>query len=317
MGLLRFLLAFSVVLAHSHAFFGFMGMGGAAVTAFFIISGFYMQLILSTKYQGLGRVWLFYSNRALRLYPIYWTILIVMFGLSFVGSGSWPLAQFAAISKNPIVLAADGSAAGIAAIIPNLFFIGADALRIFICDLSTNTLELWYRDISEGENLRGAYQSLIIPPIWSLGVEVTFYLVAPMAAMLLTRQLLILLGTVILLQFFIDLRFDNVRWIRLVAPYNLAYFVLGMLAFRGSHWVGRVGGLGRCVFFALPFALWVAWDLLLNIGVRPNDFASRWIIWPVFAASLPFVFAVSKSSSWDAKLAAYSYPVYLCHIIFA
>ena len=50
MGLLRFILAASVVLAHSGDFFGFKFTGGLiAVETFFIISGFYMALILDTK----------------------------------------------------------------------------------------------------------------------------------------------------------------------------------------------------------------------------------------------------------------------------
>ena len=52
MGLLRLLLAFSVVLEHSHSFYGFSGIGASAVPAFFIISGFDTNLILTTKYKG-------------------------------------------------------------------------------------------------------------------------------------------------------------------------------------------------------------------------------------------------------------------------
>ena len=52
MGLLRLWLAFSVVLMHSHSFYGFTGIGGYAVPAFFVMSGFYMNLILTTKYRG-------------------------------------------------------------------------------------------------------------------------------------------------------------------------------------------------------------------------------------------------------------------------
>lgn len=51
MGLLRLLLAFSVVLEHSHSFYGFSGMGASAVPAFY-----YFRVLhepdFTTKYKG-------------------------------------------------------------------------------------------------------------------------------------------------------------------------------------------------------------------------------------------------------------------------
>lgn len=90
MGLLRFLLAISVVCAHCGSFFGrisFVG-GEIAVQSFFIISGFYMSLVLDRKYDAAANLTnykLFITNRLLRLYPIYWIILILtIFGLLVV-----------------------------------------------------------------------------------------------------------------------------------------------------------------------------------------------------------------------------------------
>jgi len=63
MGLLRLILAISVVLAHTSYIFGFGLVGGqAAVQAFYIISGFYMALVLNEKYIG--------ENRSYYLFPI-------------------------------------------------------------------------------------------------------------------------------------------------------------------------------------------------------------------------------------------------------
>jgi peptidoglycan/LPS O-acetylase OafA/YrhL len=52
MGLLRMLLAFSVLTSHMHGrgIFGFRILsGGLAVECFFMISGFYMALVLNEK----------------------------------------------------------------------------------------------------------------------------------------------------------------------------------------------------------------------------------------------------------------------------
>ena len=73
MGLLRLLLAVSVVLVHTRGCFGFRPLAAAeAVQTFYMISGFYMAMILTEKYRGPGSYRLFLTNRFLRIYPIYW-----------------------------------------------------------------------------------------------------------------------------------------------------------------------------------------------------------------------------------------------------
>ncbi len=53
MGLLRIILAISVLISNSTPNFGLKFIGGVmAVETFFIISGFYMSLILNEKYSS-------------------------------------------------------------------------------------------------------------------------------------------------------------------------------------------------------------------------------------------------------------------------
>src|ERR1700761_979235 len=85
MGLIRFLLACGVVLCHTSAIMGYTPLSGAlAVQCFFIISGFYMAMVLAEKYNGKGSTYLFYTNRALKIYPIYWVCLILLIIWSLV-----------------------------------------------------------------------------------------------------------------------------------------------------------------------------------------------------------------------------------------
>src|ERR1700747_2964117 len=79
MGIIRFLLAISVVIHHCGPLFGIYHLigGQIAVQSFFIISGFYMSLILNEKYVGINNSYrLFITNRFFRLFPIYWTVLL-------------------------------------------------------------------------------------------------------------------------------------------------------------------------------------------------------------------------------------------------
>ena len=45
--------------------------GYVSVQVFYIISGFYMALILNTKYVGPGSYRVFIANRLLRIFPAY------------------------------------------------------------------------------------------------------------------------------------------------------------------------------------------------------------------------------------------------------
>jgi peptidoglycan/LPS O-acetylase OafA/YrhL len=57
MGILRLLLAVSVIAAHAGPILGTMMVpGNYAVETFFMISGFYMSLILNSKYVGKGAI---------------------------------------------------------------------------------------------------------------------------------------------------------------------------------------------------------------------------------------------------------------------
>ena len=71
MGVLRCLLALSVLLVHDVDGWFKLIDGAAAVQCFFLISGFYMALVLNERYADLGS---FYFNRALRLLPTYWAV---------------------------------------------------------------------------------------------------------------------------------------------------------------------------------------------------------------------------------------------------
>src|SRR3979411_2191986 len=93
MGSLRFLLALSVACGHFGVPLGFPT-SDVAVQSFFVISGFYMALVLNEKY-GPGTYWLFLSNRLLRIWPAYFLILI----LSLAATGNWRPAVIVSVPR--------------------------------------------------------------------------------------------------------------------------------------------------------------------------------------------------------------------------
>src|ERR1041384_5510881 len=82
MGTIRTLLALAVALFHSYGIFSghqTMTGGTTSVQSFYIISGFYMALILNEKYRpGPGSYKLFITSRFLRIFPVYWAFLAVV-----------------------------------------------------------------------------------------------------------------------------------------------------------------------------------------------------------------------------------------------
>ena len=74
-GTLRTLLALNVVLLH---IFNIPNLGNSSVSVFFLLSGFLMTLIMKEKYNyNLSGFKFFWINRILRLYPIYYVIIIL------------------------------------------------------------------------------------------------------------------------------------------------------------------------------------------------------------------------------------------------
>ena len=134
MGMLRFFFALSVIASHANKILGLEFVGGLmAVESFFIISGFYMALILNEKYTGKGSYKLFISNRFLKLFPIYWIVLILAVLLSLYEG--WPIIQqYIKYSHymSPITV--------IYLFFTNLFMLGQDSLLFLRLNLLSGNL---------------------------------------------------------------------------------------------------------------------------------------------------------------------------------
>ena len=136
MGALRLFLAVSVLVAHAGPLFGFNLMfSDVAVKLFFIISGFYMSLVLSGKYEGKSLRWTFYTNRFLRLYPAY-LLAILITGVLFLVAEHLPNAPEKNLLAGEIIRVSGsrGDLDGLsltALLIPNFFIVGSDVVWLF------------------------------------------------------------------------------------------------------------------------------------------------------------------------------------------
>ncbi len=311
MGILRILLATSVVIAHSESILGLRLVGGVvAVQTFFIISGFYMSMILDKKYLGPNSYSLFLSNRFLRLFPIYWSILIlsiVASSLSFFIFGDW-MQLSAYIDYLNSMRFGSIFFLGLA----NIFIFGQDIALFLGLNPEAGTL-YFTQDFTISTPM--VHEFLIVPQAWTLGIELTFYVVAPF---LVRRNLLVVTSIIIasfLIRFFIYFCLGHAQdpWTYRFFPSELGLFLLGNLSYR----MYKIGTSKRyldrfkaCLIAGIFFLTTFAYQEIFPQGNDPN------LLFYVFTClALPFIFYLTKNSKYDAYIGEFSYPIYISHVL--
>jgi len=325
MGLLRLLLAAAVVAEHSTPICGISFTGGhLAVRLFFIISGFYMALILTTKYTAdhPNRYWLFISNRFLRIYPCYYVVLIL--SLLFYAAASVYLHHPA----DRLVLWQTAWQHGQ---YWGPFFIGLSQLTV----IGMDTVCCFMYNVAHGVHLPGpdtaaasvawlptagadpsgsvpAWRFMFVPQSWSISIELLFYLVVPLLISWRTRNLLLLAG-LSLVSYSASCLFVYPALADLLGyfffPFHLFLFILGMLACRHSDaFLARVSH---------PFKIAMVTGLFGGLAASqfmPETFRNPVCI-ALVALSLPILFDWTKKSRFHKWVGDLSYPVYICHIL--
>jgi peptidoglycan/LPS O-acetylase OafA/YrhL len=311
MGLIRILLALFVVFYHCGGIFGIETMpGNVAVELFFIISGFYMALILNEKYIGAkGNYSLFITNRFIRLYPIYFVVLILSictaffyaFASSFTNYGqlnffiaNWDKLNF--FSKCYLLFV-------------NVSIVGQDFVLFLGLDPTTGSLAFTKNYAFSSVQL---HQFLIIPQAWSIGIEIMFYLIAPF---ILRRSSLFLL-LIALLSFSVKwylpkIGLINDPWTYRFFPAELLFFCLGAMAYKG--YVGLKKIKIPPYFNLFVFIITIVVLLMYN---HLHYYIRQYLLFVGFAIALPFIFILSKRSKLDREIGELSYPVYISHVYF-
>jgi peptidoglycan/LPS O-acetylase OafA/YrhL len=300
MGLLRTLFALTVVLYHSwpdpNVFVG----GENAVRCFYIISGFLISYILVERksYHSLAA---FYKNRYLRLYPIYVcvavpTLIAILasrhFGFIEVYRAAPPAAVVLLVFSNLVLFGQDW-----------FMFLGVRQDHLVLTTNFLNSDVLLYR-------------GQIIHPAWTLGVELSFYLVAPF---LLPRRkwiyvlLILSLGCRLLL---IHLGFGaRDPWSYRFFPNELALFLLGALAHqmllpRYRELSKRVQGLAAngATCFLVAFSL-------VYFLIPIEEAVKRLFLLFVFTIGVPLTFLFQRRYALDSRIGNLSYPIYIGHML--
>lgn len=287
MGLLRWALAMAVCLCHLSAGddAAWRPLGGeAAVLCFFVISGFYMEMVLSERYTperlGPGYLRRFYLARYLRLYPAFLLVTLVLLVASLMpGRVELPASLRCAEANTPLTLATCG-------------------------------LE-WFAQLTMLMLNLPSTAHLLIPPGWSLGVEIGWYAIAPWVS---RRKggVLAVLAAVGALSLFVPYAQH------LPVLFAAHCFVMGAVAWRlrerlvidarwASPWLLR--GL---VLVAVGLALPAEWTLGA-FDPHAHNQVDR-LVYPVLTALIvPSLHLRASAERWDHWLGQLSYPLYLVH----
>jgi peptidoglycan/LPS O-acetylase OafA/YrhL len=300
MGSLRFSLSLTVLF--THAIGGGLIGGRYAVECFFVISGYLISYILieSKNYNQKRN---FYINRALRLLPLYYVVILVSFPLYFIAHYLFQENnQFAAYSQMPLTIK-------FLLGITNLMILGQD--QLFFLSLNGNTLS-WGGNFTNSEI--ELYRGLLAPPSWTLSIEILFYLIAPLV---LSHKKLIFF----LLSLSISLRILFIwagfglsdPWVYRFFPTELMFFLLGALS--NQIWSPYTSIIKVQFYnFLKKCSMWVWIVYFLAFPYWKSNFILRDImLFVLILLVLPFISEIQRKSKLDNFLGQLSYPIYLWH----
>lgn len=217
LGTLRLILALLVAVSHAGVTVAGFNPGVVAVVCFYLISGYVMTGLLRHHYEGPQRIPHFYLDRVLRLFPQY--LVIAAFTL--------------------------------------VWFIVSDSRNIFLRstpqwdDLFNNliVIPLNYFMFNYSDRFT------LIPPAWSLGAEIQFYLLIPFLLLFRLRMFAFLIGLVVFVAAAWGVLHTDTFGYRLL-PGVLVFFMLGSGLYDGRNIQGARGlgivmaGAGAVIVFA-------------------------------------------------------------------
>jgi peptidoglycan/LPS O-acetylase OafA/YrhL len=293
-------MALAVVATHTGGFFPDGGLyplrfipGMKAVQTFYIISGFYMALILKDKYLNKPHSFkIFITNRILRIYPLYYIILglSILYYLCTIGKPAdnpWLAWEQLFREKNWLLLAS--------LTVSTICIIGQDAL-LFTMGLSSAGL------------------TLFIPQAWTLSIEMMFYLIVPFIIRLRTSFLIGLFSLSLLLRMFLatqGLKYDP--WTHRFFPSELMLFIAGILSFKIYQKIRHKSiplTISATIFTAI-----LGMIFLFPVFGPSLSYGKTIVYFLGLSLGLPFIFHLTKDSRFDRWIGDFSYPIYISHIL--
>jgi peptidoglycan/LPS O-acetylase OafA/YrhL len=275
LGTLRLILAIAVALSHANLRIAGLNPGVIAVVGFYLISGYVMAGLMRRHYAGAAHALAFYQDRAWRLLPQYFFYaLLTLLWMRVTQASTYFL------SRSPTAL-----------------------------DLLNNLLVLplnYYM-------FNASDRFTLIPPAWSLGAEMQFYLLAPFMLIWPRRLLIVgLLGLTVYLAALVGLINSDWFGYRLL-PGLLLFFLLGA-------WLQRLHQQRQfrhalAVVVAVITLAALGLGLLHQSGTLRQPYNFETLLGLMLGIALLHTLASRPRSLWDDLAGDISYGVFLNHFL--
>lgn len=276
LGTLRLVLALMVLVSHAGVRWNGLNPGVIAVVGFYAISGYVMTGLMRRHYAQPHRVLGFYADRALRLLPAYYVVALAALAWFFL-HGPEPLF----LERSP----------GVVDLLNNLLVVPIN-------------FYMW----------NDADKFSLVPPAWSLGCEIQFYLLFPLLLLARIRRWAFGLSLLVYLAAFAG--FIQTEWFgyRLL-PGVLFVFLLGSHLYDCHHAgpSGRTRGTRVVALTLLGIAALAATGHLggkLQLPYNPETLIG-------LGAAIPLLHLLAMRSArvWDERAGELSYGVFLVHFL--
>ena len=256
-----------------------------------------MSLVWTEKYSKLPNpISTFYLSRALRIYPLYFLVLVGILLIGLVVGYRSPVAFHFVDAFNNL-----GWFKASWIYLTQLTLIGMETPLFF--DFQLN-------------------KYMILPVAWTLGLELTFYLLVPF----LLSRMSILLGTLILslilrvLTLISGLREDTVLnevlWSYRFFPFEIALFLAGALAYKMFKQlpVSLKVVFARLDVYFLTISLIIGYLCYFKLLLPCLGEATYWLYYLIIFFGISILFSHTKTSKRDGYIGELSYPMYISHI---
>lgn len=307
MGLFRLLLASTVMLGHFVGYYPqhlpFLLLGWASVPAFYLVSGFLITLVLRERYHN--RIWLFYSNRALRLFPLYWAALASFLVVNWlVAAGHLP-GPHEHVGTNALRWwqehqSENGALATVLLVFSNLAIFGQDWMLFIGKWPHLFTRDYFYHFF------------MYVGPAWTIEVEFVFYAIAPFVVRRDIKWTVVILISSLFARFLaVRLGFTAYGDAYDFPPFEMTFFMTGSLAYRAY---AQLRGQASTWIVIYSYAAFITIALLSAFYLRLPY--ARPIYLLAACISLPGIVLIGRRNPFDNFLGELSYPIYLLHPIF-
>lgn len=297
MGMLRALLALSVIFAHTGNF-NLIG-GRNAVQIFYLISGFLISYVVTERRNFSSKI-NFYVSRYLRLFPQY--IVIALSTLAaYILIPSLGIEFFRSINS----LAPIGAAT---VLLSNILLYGQDWLMFTHIDGGNLRFSSNFRD-----NPMPSYHALLLPQSWTLGIELSFYVIAPF---ILQKRYLIF---ILLILSFLVRAYVFQQGLGMVDPWSYRFFPAELLLFLAGALTHQYGlplyrkiASNRLNLISTFFAIGA---ICLYPLFQAPEIVKTILLFGIILTALPAMFMFQHGRDWDGRLGELSYPMYINHIL--